>query len=443
MKFKNILILLVVTMLTIIVLAGCPDNPAKPPVEEEEKEIPVVFNDKQLVLAAGADVTIPAWEPSAKKIDGFAPVVSDGSAYNIDYDLKYAVVNSKKTFKSSTVKNLIIFVENGVSADLIAESEQTYGDLIMNDFPVSKLASNVNSDGTTADIYSAATALYSGVKTKNAYLNKDKDGNKTETFVDRINAKNKKPKTIGLISNGDLADAFIAGVYFHASEDFSSKSAIYDTLFIPCDTPPILIAGKGDFKSIFSPGSSYATNEVYKSARYYAKDFKDAVGAITEKREFILSDHPTKNTVPTKIVAELSGNYSRYDTADTSLPNFSQFVTYGLSCLDAKNDLKLQKRGICLVVNDTAAEEYIKADNKEAVLKQIQNFDDAVAIACKFAFDDPDTLIIVTSGYVTSKEGITTDKVPVYAMGAGSASLRNKENFTLADLGIFLCSLEE
>ena len=435
MKFKNILILTAVSMLAVFMLAGCPQEPSVTPPAPD----PTADLASDPVLAAGANVTIPKWDVNAAAKSGLSAVSFSGGKTNINDKLIAAVADSA-FFADKEFKNLIVFVENGVSKELIAEAESTYGELIMNNFPVAREASVLNSDGTTADAYAAATALFCGDVTKNGNLGLDKNDGNVSSFVDRIISEGKSPRIRGLVSNGDLADPFISGVYLHTN-DFSDKSKIYETVFIPCDVPDTFISGKGSFDAFFSDGSAYKTNEVYKARRYLAKDFKDTVEVITQKRLFLLDAHPDANAVPSKVVSQLSGNIGRYDTTG-DLPNFQQLVAAGISTLDAKNAYKKQKKGICLVVNDTAAEEYIKVGNKDAALRQIQNFDEGVAVACRFAFDNPDTIIVVTSGYVADASGITNAKAPVYVMGAKAANLTNNENFTLAELGKFLCSLE-
>ena len=435
MKFKNILILLTVALLTVFVLAGCPGEPTvNPPAPDSNSDLVA-----DPVLAAGANVSIPKWDVNTAAKSGLSAVSFSGGKTNINAKLISAVADTA-FFNGKEVKNLIVFVENGVSKELIAEAESTYGNLIMTKFPVAKEAAVLNADGTTADAYAAATALFSGEATKNGNLGLDKNDGNVSSFVEKIISEGKSPRTRGLVSNGDLADPFISGVYLNTN-DFSNKSRIYETVFIPCDVPDTFICGKGSFDEFFSAGSAYKTNEVYKARRYLAKDFKDTVEVITQKRLFQLDAYPDANAVPSKVVSELSGNFGRYDTTG-DLPSFQQLVAAGISTLDKKNAYKKQKKGICLVVNDTAAEEYIKAGNKDAALRQIQNFDEGVAVASRFAFDNPDTLILVTSGYVADANGITNAKTPVYVLGAKADSLSANENFTLADLGKFLCSLE-
>ena len=458
MKFKNILILLAVTFLAVFVLAGCPDTNKTEPKPEPEApedidlpeevitEDPLVFelpapaltNDS--VLAPGTGLEIPKWEVSENALTGLSEVSFSGGKTNINERLLKSVAH-RGFFSDKTIKNLIVFVENGVSSELIDESEKTYGELVMNNFAASNKVSVLNADKKVPDAFAAATAFFSGVKTKNGNLGLDKSGSSVSSFIDNIIKNDKNPATRGIISNGDLADPFISGMYYH-SKDLSNKSSIYETLFMPCDSPDIFIAGKGSFDSIFSDGSSYKTNEVYKARRYLSHDFTDTVDAMTNTRLFQLANHDDAEVVPRKIVSQLSGNYGRYDTTGKDNPNFQELVALGLSMLDRKNPYKSYDMGICLVVNDTAAEEYIRAGNKEAALKQIQNFDEGVAVACRFAFDNPDTLIVVTSGYVVDTNGITKEAAPVFAMGPQSKNIRNKGNFTLAGLGKFLCSLE-
>lgn len=430
MKFKNILFLLVVTMLTIFVLAGCPDNPVNQPVEEP---------DYAPELGNGANVTIPAWTVTKGAKEGLSPVDLSGRKSNVNAALLDAVKNPGTFFDGKAKKNVILFIGNGISAELIAESEEKYGELLFNDFASNKAAVS-NSDGTTPDACAIATSLFCGVTTKNGYLGLDKDGKAVDPFFKVIDDKMKKPYTKGLISNGDVADPFISGVYYQANS-LENKAPIYEKIFKPGAKVPSIVIGKGDFSEVCAPGGPYATNEIYKQHRYYSKDFIDCAGAIEGERLFTESGHPDVKSNPSAIVSELSGNFGRYDTNGGTLPNFEQLVAFGITYLDKKNDFKKVGMGIGLVINDTAVEEYIKADNKEAALKQIQNFDEGIAVAARFAFDDPDTLIIVTSGYVADKNGIKNESVPVYAFGAG-ADFINAENFTMEDVGKFLCSLQ-
>ena len=459
MKFKNILILMAVTLLTVFVFVGCPDtnqaNTPKPEPEAPEDvdlpeevntEDPLVFElpapdlTDDPVLARGTGLEIPKWEVSEKALAGLSEVSFSGGKTNINDRLLTAVAHNG-FFSDKSIKNLIVFVQNGVSSELIEESEKTYGELVMNNFAASNKASVLNADKKVPDAYAAATAFFCGEKTKNGRLGLNKDGKEVSSFIENIFRESKAPKTRGLISNGDLADPFISGAYFH-SKDFSDKSVIYDTIFMPGDVPDVFLAGNGGFDEFFSDGSSYKTNEVYKARRYLSKDFKDSIEVITQPRLFQLDAHPDANVIPTKVVSQFSGSYGRYDTTGNELPSFQELVALGISMLDNKNAYKPQKRGICLIVNDTAAEEYIKAGNKDAALRQIQNFDEGVAVACRFAFDNPDTLIVVTSGYVVDENGITKEAAPVYAMGVQSKAIRNKGNFTLKGLGKFLCSIE-
>ena len=59
--------------------------------------------------------------------------------------------------------------------------------------------------------------------------------------------------------------------------------------------------------------------------------------------------------------------------------------------------------GFCAVVYDDA-----QSEDKEAALK---NFDESVAVAAKYVLENPDTVLIVTSGVLDGSS------IPAYALG--------------------------
>ena len=114
--------------------------------DSEPSEEPLVFDlsapelADDPVLASGTGLAIPKWEVSDNALAGLSEVSFSGGKTNINERLLKAVAH-RGFFSDKTIKNLIVFVENGVSSDLIAESESTYGELIMNNFAIADKAS--------------------------------------------------------------------------------------------------------------------------------------------------------------------------------------------------------------------------------------------------------------------------------------------------------------
>jgi alkaline phosphatase len=254
------------------------------------------------------------------------------------------------------------------------------------------------------DSASAATALASGVKTRDAIIGKDHDGRTMKTVVDvALRVK----KSVGIISNTRMTHATPAAFYaqvIHRDMENDIASQLVE---------------RGDIQVAFSGGAQHFIPEgsrveehpdlkgVSKGAGWGISKRKDKRDLIDEGKKkgykFVstdrqLKDLDGKSTEKVLGLFSASGFPSAIDRQAhhmTGVPTLSQMTEKALEIL-SKNE-----QGFFLMVEGGQVDWVAHGNDVAGVLHEMMELDQALASILKFAHAHPETLVIVTADHDT------------------------------------------
>ncbi len=340
MKRMTVILFSLMALLLLAGLCSCKQNvvPEKP-VSNEKNLDPALIEaetisngDTSPTLDSGVSgVEIPAWDIS---VDGYHNITA-----GVTKALKAGIKNPPEL---KGAKNLIVIVCEGLTSDIIESSTTKYGELILNSFPVK--------GGTTSKFTSSSGEL----------------------LADYI--RNDQYKTItGIMVYGDTACNSMRRITTKKDNSASSKSVNYDQFML--NPPLVYVMGLGDFDEIFSPGSAEYLNEVYKSSGKKVDTLAEAIPLYKNDNVHFEADENHKNDGAVRKL------YTIFKGEDT-LPSFRQEMEFSLAWMQSKMD----DDGFCLISS-------YSVDSIDA--NGVQNFDEGVAVAVKYALENPDTAILV------------------------------------------------
>ena len=331
--------------------------------QPEEQKLP-----ENTILDAGVSVKTPDWTKNPKGTAGLPSIKEDGSASNVNSKIMAGIKNLPA--KDIAAKNVIFMLFENLTEDLINSTEKKYGELIINDlsekltFTAASIDDNTEKDNVIG-LYLA----------KSCY------------------------KKIGYATTGMITNSIFRQYKGTNPSTADNEDLIYDML-ISSPRPVIVIAKdtqNNDAKKECSKSSPSYVNEIYKSSYKYTSDFKEAVSCYNSEEVFFKGfDNNEHQDIKTKA----NGVLNIFDTSVTAFPSAVQIVKFGLAWTETKAD---PDDGFAFVFYDSAERE-----DKEIALK---NFDESVAVAAKYILENPDTILIVTSGAL---DGST---IPAFVLG--------------------------
>ncbi len=392
-------------------------------------------------------------------IKGLPTAITDGSATNVTPELldALATANSTPGFWKPA-KNFIVLIGDGMGIDPVTSSEHWTGELIMNELPnqagimtrsysttrltsqwVSGWSNNlsVTKDLRTTDSAAGGTAIGTGYKTYYYSLCYGINGEKLPTLFDVARSKG---LACGDMTNGWLSDATpctLGSAYqwyrgmeseeedLAATGQISLQTQLYENCF------NVLIGYANDGETITTQYNKRPSfnqeNDIFLTdvwADYVVADHKSAIYRTNCDFGF-----DVENDI------EEAGY-----TGDAATVVYKK--TANMAQTTAKTLQKLQKdadgKGFYVMFEDGEID-MDGHDNKFLhQIQEVQNFDESIAIAVKFALENPDTVIIVTADHDSggmilkdgwdkyykknsySTSGHSGNNVPVYALGYGT-----------------------
>ena len=294
-----------------------------------------------LVLNAGVSgVSIPEWEKSDDGLQNLPEAVTSGTATGVSEALVSGLKNPP-VFEDAN--NLIVLVCEGLTSEMIESSKARYADgLILDSFPVR---------GTTLSKFTSDSG---------------------DLLVDYV--RKVEYLFTGIAAWGDTSTNSLRRMTTNDGNEVASKKVNYNQFMI---NPPLcLIMGKGDFEDAFAADE---LNLLYKSSGYPTVSLSDAVSTYRNKVHFDAFDdaHPAKDVNVKKL-------YVIFEN-DSTLPSFRQETAFALAWMQER--VVEEMNGFCLLMSYSPASALSDAD--------VQDFDEAVAVAVKFVLENPDTALVV------------------------------------------------
>ena len=349
----------------------------------------------------------------------------------------YPLTNARK------VKNVILCIGDGMGLSQVTlarvKAAGLGGKLTMERLPVTGLVRTHSIDSCVTDSAAAATALASGVKTKNGMIGMTPDGQKYGTILEA--AKGKGMAT-GLVATSTITHATPAGFAAHVNAR-SLEDKIAAQLL--ANKVNVLFGGGRKF---FLPRSSS------DSAR------KDDLNPLAAAREAGYMYLETGDELPSARGPYVLGLF-QVGPLTTIAPEPSLVMLTQKAIQILKSDVdtgrkpgttgtsgprpgtSTRKPGFFLMVEGSQIDWACHANDALGAVRQTLLFDQAVAAAVAFALIDGGTLVIVTADHETggltlvgagnedkgdteltvrwSTKGHTGSPVPLYALGPGAA----------------------
>ncbi|MGE5252903.1 MAG: alkaline phosphatase [Planctomycetaceae bacterium] len=254
------------------------------------------------------------------------------------------------------------------------------------------------------DSASAATALASGVKTRDAIIGKDPDGRPMKSIVD---IAGQMGKSAGVISDTRLTHATPAAFYAHTvHRDMENEIAAQ---FV--ERGDLAVAFSGGAQHFIPAGTKVEDHPALKGIGKKAgwgmsrrKDSRDLIGEARNKGYTVVANDQEVAALDAPKTEKVLGLFSasgfpsaidRQPQRKTGVPTLSQLTAKALDIL------KKNARGFFLMVEGGQVDWVEHGNDVASVLHEMLEFDRAVGVAMSFADQNPDTLIIVTADHDT------------------------------------------
>ena len=349
---KRITVILFSLMITLLLAGLCsckqevtPENvtPEKKANELDQKLIDAESISAGSLLSATnagvSDVVIPGWEKMEEGYQNIPDAVLSGTETGVSKALKAGLKNPPELKKAN---NLIVMVCEGLTSELIDSSVSKYGELLFNSFPVK---------GTT----------------ESRFLSDDDD-----LLVDYVRNDLYK-ETTGIVAFGNTATNSLRRM----TTTRTNSDSIEDVCTSQFRLNPSLkfVMGEGDFDEMFSPGAAEYLNEVYKSNGKKVETLAEAI-PLYKNEDVHFESGDLEHDGP------VSKLYTIFED-DSTLPSFRQEVAFSLAWMQSIMD----EDGFCLLMS------YSPSSSLEE--NGVQDFDEGVAVAVKYALENPDTAILI------------------------------------------------
>jgi alkaline phosphatase len=290
------------------------------------------------------------------------------------------------------------------------------------------------------DSASAATALASGVKTRDAILGKDHDGRPMKSIVD---IAVQMGKSTGVISDTRLTHATPAAFYANIiHRDMENEIAAQ-------------LVERGDLTVAFSGGAQHfipagtkvedhpSLKGIDKKAGWGGsrrKDSRDLIGEARNKGYSVVANEKELSALDAQKTGKVLGLFSasgfpsaidRQPHHQTGVPTLSQLTAKTLDIL------KKNPQGFFLMVEGGQVDWVEHGNDVASVLHEMVEFDRAIGVIMSFAEQNPDTLIIVTADHDTGglAIGYSNYNPPAPVKLPSGETWKTKYNF--ADKSIF------
>ncbi len=311
-------------------------------------------------------------------------------------------------------KNVILVIGDGMGPQAVGLA--IYYNLFMNGpgnpLNLEKLMSAGNTGycltyqyGTVVtDSASAATALASGVKTRDAIIGKDHNGRAMKSIVDIAKSLE---KSTGVISTTRLTHATPAAFYAHTVHR-DEENEIASQLIERGD---LTVAFSGGARHFIPQGTRVEDHPDLKSMSKAAgwgssmrKDSQDLVisaknkgySIIASEKELLAFDAgKTEKVLGLFAASDFPSAIDRQPQYQTGVPTLPQLTAKSLEIL------KRNPKGFFLMVEGGQVDYVEHGNDVASVLREMLELDQAIGVAMAFAEANPDTLLVVTADHDT------------------------------------------
>ncbi len=287
---------------------------------------------------------------------------------------------------ASAPKYVFYFIGDGMGISPIMTAQAYNRDVLRNDkpllmmqFPVASWAMSYSADSPITDSAAAGTALSTGFKTKNGML-----GVNPDTVPVTSIAKQFKDKGygVGVVTTVALDDATPGAFYAHVA----SRKMRYDIDIAAAKCGYDFLAGAGLAGLVDDKGNPTDAEAVMRENGVQLVRGIDGIKQIDSKKVILIGE-------------EDRPNWNVGYTID-SIPGILTLPIITQACLDHLQANSPKK--FFMMVEGGNIDHALHANDAGAAVKEILNFNQALAIAYNFYLKHPDeTLIVVTADHDT------------------------------------------
>jgi alkaline phosphatase len=252
----------------------------------------------------------------------------------------------------------------------------------MDSLPVSGLAFTNASNGGVTDSAASATALSTGIKTRNGRIGMDPEGDPLETILEIAKARG---KAVGLVTNVQVAHATPASFAAHVRDRDDMLEISRQIMEFGVDV--LLGGGEGEFIPYDSAGCS--------SDRGKRRDGRNLIdSAVVDGFVYVCTAEGFSALLPQETPL-LLGIFSYEAMLRPFRPSLAEMTQTALEVLSQNEE------GFFLMVEGGQIDWASHDNDSENVIMDVIGLDEAVARALDFAANREDTLIIVTADHET------------------------------------------
>lgn len=320
-------------------------------------------------------------------------------------------VSGNKTGQDETpqVKNVIVMIGDGMGVSQVyAGLTANKGTLHLEQCQFVGFSKTYSANNYITDSAAGGTAIACGTKTKNGAIGVDPDGNPVKSVLEYA-AEN--GLSTGLVASCSITHATPASFVAHQSSRKMEEEIAVD--FVNSDITLFIGGGKKYFDS--------RSDNVNLLNKLSAKGFQIAFNMENIKKV-------TSGKLAGLVADEHPAPY----------PERGEFLPESVQA--AINLLKNNEKGFCLMVEGSQIDWACHANEKDATIHEVIDFDRAIKVAFDYADQNPHTLVIITADHETggmsltggdlstgeveanySTKGHSAVMVPVFAYGEGAA----------------------
>lgn len=279
------------------------------------------------------------------------------------------------------LKYIFLFIGDGMSTPQIRAAEEALtaagrGPLSFTDFPVVGAAHTNNVEGAVTDSAAAATAIASGTKTLNNYLNIDPDGNRLTTIAETLRDAGRE---IGVLTTVSLDHATPAGFYAHVN---SRRS--YDTIADDLFASGFSFFAGGGFHDT-PDADEHAQENGYTLVHSPADAPSGDGGGLIVSSDLIFGD--------CGVLPAIDGGERAHFLRD---------------CTNLAIQRLTNPNGFYMMVEGGRIDYFCHYNDAGSFVAELLDFDEAVAAAVAFYNEHPaETLILVTGDHETGAVSLT------------------------------------
>lgn len=283
------------------------------------------------------------------------------------------------------VKNIIFMIGDGMGNQVMSAHRYMKDDLSTKKVEATAFDAHLvgmqttyadDPDQNITDSASAATAMATGIKTYNAAISVDINGNEVKTVLEEAKSRG---KATGLVATSELTHASPAAFGAH-DESRSNMPQIANDYYDE------LIHGKHKIDVLLGGGRAYFERE----DRNLLTEFQeDGYSLVTDKREML------KNKDKQVIGLFADEGLPKMIDRTSAIPSLKEMTESALKRLNSN------KNGFFLMIEGSQIDWGAHDNDIVATMSEMEDFEQAFQTVIDFAKKDKETLVVMTADHST------------------------------------------